>query len=332
MRRTLAPILVATACAVAATGAAAQAPAQSAAGGATTKPARARTLLGIPGAYRLGAGRISFVGRRIRVHLVVSRYVPGQAVTVRFTRGRATVRQVRRTVRRVPGSRKGYVNASYTPGAEGRIRVRVLHGATSAQVRFVAKDRVDVIRPESSRGDGGLRVRFLQERLFALHFKVNRTGVFDRATGRAVLAFRKVNGFGRTRTAGPRIYSMLGANRGAFVPKYPSHGRHVEGDLTHQVLALINEGGTVFRVYHMSSGKPSTPTVRGHFRVQWKRPGTNSHGMVNSSFFYGGYAIHGYADVPVYPASHGCLRVPIPNSHAIMRWVKIGTPVDVYRR
>ena len=95
MRRTLAPTLVAPACAVAATGAAAQAPADSAAGAPATKPARARTLIGIPGAYRLGTGRISFVGRRIRVHLVVSRYVPRQVVTVRFTRGRATVKQVR---------------------------------------------------------------------------------------------------------------------------------------------------------------------------------------------------------------------------------------------
>jgi lipoprotein-anchoring transpeptidase ErfK/SrfK len=34
--------------------------------------------------------------------------------------------------------------------------------------------------------------------------------------------------------------------------------------------------------------------------------------------------------VPVYAASHGCLRVPIPNAPAIFAWVQIGTAVDVY--
>ena len=36
--------------------------------------------------------------------------------------------------------------------------------------------------------------------------------------------------------------------------------------------------------------------------------------MVHSSYFIRGYAIHGYPSVPNYPASHGCLRVPIPNA------------------
>ena len=52
--------------------------------------------------------------------------------------------------------------------------------------------------------------------------------------------------------------------------------------------------------------------------------------MVDSSYFIGGYAIHGYADVPNYPASHGCLRVPIPNARQIYDWVDIGDPIFVY--
>jgi lipoprotein-anchoring transpeptidase ErfK/SrfK len=80
----------------------------------------------------------------------------------------------------------------------------------------------------------------------------------------------------------------------------------------------------------MSSGKPSTPTVIGRFRVYTKEFGTNTHGMVDSSYFIRGYAIHGYAEVPTYAASHGCLRVPIPNAAAIYGWVTLGMPVDVY--
>ncbi len=80
----------------------------------------------------------------------------------------------------------------------------------------------------------------------------------------------------------------------------------------------------------MSSGKPSTPTVIGRFQVYSKTPGTNSKGMVDSNYFIRGYAIHGYAEVPTYAASHGCLRVPIPDAPAIYGWVQTGTPVDVY--
>ena len=68
----------------------------------------------------------------------------------------------------------------------------------------------------------------------------------------------------------------------------------------------------------------------GKFSFYLKTPGTNSHGMVDSNYFIGGYAIHGYADVPNYPASHGCLRVPIPNARQIYDWVQIGDPIFVY--
>jgi lipoprotein-anchoring transpeptidase ErfK/SrfK len=80
----------------------------------------------------------------------------------------------------------------------------------------------------------------------------------------------------------------------------------------------------------MSSGKPSTPTVIGHFTVYLKSFGVNSEGMVDSNYFIRGYAIHGYAEVPTYAASHGCLRVPIPDAPTIYGWVRYGTPVDVY--
>jgi len=117
---------------------------------------------------------------------------------------------------------------------------------------------------------------------------------------------------------------------GAFHVRYRSDGRHVEADLTKQVLAEIEPGGRVKTVYTISSGKPSTPTVLGRFQVYEKTPGENSEGMVDSNYFIRGYAIHGYAEVPTYAASHGCLRAPIPDAPAIYSWVEVGTPVDVY--
>jgi lipoprotein-anchoring transpeptidase ErfK/SrfK len=145
-----------------------------------------------------------------------------------------------------------------------------------------------------------------------------------------VLAFRKVTGMARTTNASVVVMRALAHGKGTFKIRHPEHGRHIEGDLSRQVIALV-DGGRVQRIYPVSSGKPSTPTVTGSFKVYSKTPGTNAKGMVDSAYFIGGYATHGYPSVPVYPASHGCLRVPIPEARSLFNWIAIGTPVDVYR-
>jgi hypothetical protein len=127
-----------------------------------------------------------------------------------------------------------------------------------------------------------------------------------------------------------RVFGLLGRGAGGFHVRYRSDGRHVEANLTRQLLAEIEPGGRVHAIYEMSSGKPSTPTVIGRFQVYEKSPGYNAKGMLDSNYFIRGYAIHGYAEVPTYAASHGCLRVPIPNAASIFAWVRVGTPVDVY--
>jgi lipoprotein-anchoring transpeptidase ErfK/SrfK len=52
--------------------------------------------------------------------------------------------------------------------------------------------------------------------------------------------------------------------------------------------------------------------------------------MVDSNYFIGGYAVHGYPDVPTYPASHGCLRIPIPDASFVFGWIRLGQRIDVY--
>ena len=54
--------------------------------------------------------------------------------------------------------------------------------------------------------------------------------------------------------------------------------------------------------------------------------------MVYSSYFQGGYAVHGYPSVPAtYPASHGCIRVPVPDARRIYGEIKLGERIFVYR-
>ena len=135
------------------------------------------------------------------------------------------------------------------------------------------------------------------------------------------MAFRKVNRMSRRYDADRRVISKVLAGKGAFKPRHPDAGRHVEADISRQVLALI-EGEKVVATYHTSTGAPGTPTIIGSFRVYLKTPGTNAKGMVHSSYFIRGYAIHGYIDVPAFNASHGCLRVPIPDAWRIFTWIR----------
>jgi lipoprotein-anchoring transpeptidase ErfK/SrfK len=144
-----------------------------------------------------------------------------------------------------------------------------------------------------------------------------------------VMAFRKVNGMARSYDADRRVVHKVLAGKGAFKPRHPHAGHHAEADLSRQVLALIDHG-KVLRTYHMSSGKPSTPTIIGTFHVYLKTPGTNAKGMVDSNYFIRGYAIHGYFDVPAFNASHGCLRIPIPDARSVFNWLRYGDPVIVY--
>jgi lipoprotein-anchoring transpeptidase ErfK/SrfK len=116
---------------------------------------------------------------------------------------------------------------------------------------------------------------------------------------------------------------------GHFKVRYPGHGKHIEADLSRQVFAMIR-GRRVERIYHTSTGSPATPTIRGNFRFYRSQPGLNGKGMLHSQYFIRGYAIHGYHSVPVYPASHGCLRVPMADARAIFDWVRLGDRIDVY--
>ena len=95
------------------------------------------------------------------------------------------------------------------------------------------------------------------------------------------------------------------------------------------MLALIY-GDSVYRIYPISSGKPSTPTILGHFRVYLRTPGYLPDGMYYSDFFHGGYAIHGYNPAPDYPASHGCRHLPIVDAISVFNWLNYGDVVDVY--
>jgi L,D-transpeptidase catalytic domain len=280
--------------------------------------------------HAFGKPPFELVGGRMVVRGIVVPYVAGQGVKVSFYLDGRKVGV--KTVSVLPvGNGAGQFHINYASGSPGLVEARAVHYATPQQGAFTARSRgVRFVSANLGVGAQGPSVRLLQSELNALHYVVPLSGVFDEATGRAVIAYRKITGLARVPSTDARVFDLLQRGAGGFRVRYRSDGRHVEADLTRQVLAEIEPGGRVRAIYTMSSGKPSTPTVIGRFQVYSKTPGTNSEGMVDSNYFIRGYAIHGYAEVPAYAASHGCLRVPIPDAAAIYGWVQTGTPVDVY--
>jgi hypothetical protein len=286
-----------------------------------------------PGKARLQVKRLRsgpvLPGDSVRVRVVVQPYVGFQEVAVRVLRGGKRRAELKAPVVPGPGGR-GIATVTYRATGAGRFAVRAVHAATPLQAAFRAGPRHVTVRALEARlGDRGRPVRILQRALVARHYVVGRRGRYDDRTARAVTTFRKVVGLRRTDVATPDLFRRLARGQGAFRVRFPGHGKHVEADLSRQVLALVR-GGRVQRIYPTSSGAPATPTVLGHFRVYLKTPGTNAKGMVDSNYFIRGYAIHGYASVPVFNASHGCLRVPVPDAASINRWLKLGDRVDVY--
>jgi lipoprotein-anchoring transpeptidase ErfK/SrfK len=259
---------------------------------------------------------------------VVKPYVSGEALTLYALRRGKASKKVRRAV-----GRRGRYEFRFKVGNVGPVRLVVKHRASAGQAAFRTRsETIQVVDWEAGAGSSGVKVLLLQRGLVKLGFATPVTGQFDGLTANAVNAFRKTNGMGRDGYAMKSVYAKVLRGEGAYQLRYPNsgtHGKHVEFDWSRQVLVLADHGKP-YRTYHVSSGKPSTPTVFGSYRFYRQEPGTNSHGMVYSSYFIGGYAIHGYASVPNFAASHGCLRVPIPNAVSIYNWIDLGDPIQTY--
>lgn len=277
-------------------------------------PAAAKLVLSLTGIA--DGGRVYVLkGQKEHVTGTLAPFVDGQKVRVALYRGSKKVGH--RTVDVKKRSSGGVFSVDFRVSKSGDYTVRASHDATPEQAAATAKPRrLGAVSP------GGGTARRLLER--GLH----RLG-YAGSTDRQLLAFRKVNRMSRNSSASRAVFEKVFAGRGGYHLRYGSAGKHVEANLERQVLVLADHGRAE-RIYHMSSGKPSTPTVRGSFRFYSKTAGTNSHEMFDSNYFIGGYAIHGYPEVPAYAASHGCIRVSNADAPAIFAWIALGDRIFVY--
>jgi hypothetical protein len=208
--------------------------------------------------------------------------------------------------------------------------------AIAAEGRLLTTVRLGV-RPGDLSAESGEQgylysVRGVQQRLAELAYldASEVTGTLDYLTEQALLAFQGWEALDRTGTVtGQTQVALFKASRP--LPAARRRDRRIEIYRDRGVL-LMAEDGEVVRAVHTSTGSLGR-TPEGDFHVyakslySWSVP---FHvWMPYAAYFRGGIAMHQSPDVPSYPASHGCVRLPDGEADRVYRFVDVGTPVDV---
>jgi hypothetical protein len=157
----------------------------------------------------------------------------------------------------------------------------------------------------------------------------------------ALIAFQKVEGRPRT---GRLTRDELEALRRAVTPPPLEQGEmHLEVDLYRQILLVVDAGGAVIRILPVSSGSNKcfteggrtrrAVTPVGRFKIERKIGGWRKSPLgllYYPLYFYNGTAIHGNPAVPPFPASHGCIRLPMFAAIEISRLIPTGIPLIIH--
>ena len=188
-------------------------------------------------------------------------------------------------------------------------------------------------RAETGENDYFYGVRGVQRRLAELGYldRSEVTGTIDYLTEQALLAFQGWEDLDRTGTVtGQTQVALFSASK----PKPAARrlGKRIEIYRDRGVL-LMAEDGEVVRAVHTSTGASGWSTPEGEFEVyakvlySWSVP--FQVWMPFAAYFRGGIATHQSPDVPSYPASHGCVRLPEGEAERVYRFVDVGTPAAV---
>jgi hypothetical protein len=209
--------------------------------------------------------------------------------------------------------------------------------AIATEGRFVTMLRLG-LRPGAWRGEKGEKDYLYSTR--GVELRLAALGYLDRSdvgaadaylTDQALLAFQGWEELDRTGTVtGQTQLALFRANRPRPMSRRP--GRRIEIHRDLGVLLMV-EDGEVVRAVHASTGAPGWSTPVGDFNVytkalySWSVP--FQVWMPFAAYFRGGIATHQSPDVPSYPASHGCVRLPEGEAERVYRFVDVGTPVAV---
>ncbi len=197
-------------------------------------------------------------------------------------------------------------------------------------------------------GDKGNAVKRLQRRLAKGPLDPGPVdGSYGPQTVQAVWALEKLAGVPVDGNWGPLDDdAMQRLERGELAKPSAKHGkRWVEFDLSRQVMTVYDPGRSEpVLISHGSSGSGipwkneehsgSSITPPGDFVISrrisgWRESSLDIGRLYNPLYFNGGIAFHGAQSVPLYPASHGCVRLPMHIAEYLPQELPNGTPVHV---
>jgi len=181
------------------------------------------------------------------------------------------------------------------------------------------------------------KLRVAQRRLIDLGYLPagSADGRLGPQTQEAILAFQKWERLDRTGLLDARTKARLQTALRPTPRESLAAGKRAEVLLDRQVALLIDDNRVVSAIA-VSTGKPSTPTPPGHYRVYakiqrwWSTP--FREWLPWAVPFVGGIAFHEFPDVPAYPASHGCVRQVPAVARMTYDFADVGMPVDVIAR
>lgn len=173
--------------------------------------------------------------------------------------------------------------------------------------------RAHVVLPRLALGNRSSAVAQMGDQLRRLHYAAPYGATFDGRMLDAVFAFQKVQGLPRTGAVDARFWRAL-ANPRSAAPRHATPASHLEIDKGRQVLYVVRGSKVALIVPISTAGLAGTLTPVGRFAIYRKVAGFDPSPLgtlYDPMYFTGGYAIHGNPSVPPYPASHGCVRVPM---------------------
>jgi N-acetylmuramoyl-L-alanine amidase len=249
---------------------------------------------------------------------LTARLVPSRAGTVRL--------RIWNGPRLVAGLRRpGSARLRLTPPRPASYRAEVTAIPRAGYLGVHKVLQATVIQPNLQLGAYGPSVRVLEERLAAMHYALRGIDShFGDDTYEAVLAFQKVHGLTRTGRVDEALWRRIETSPPPTA-RYP--GNHVEVDKSRQVLFEVR-GGRVVLAVHVSTGATGNTPI-GVWHV-YRRVTGFDWVLYYPTYFLRGFAIHGYPDVPAYPASHGCVRVPMWVAQRLYEMDSYGDAVYVY--
>jgi peptidoglycan hydrolase-like protein with peptidoglycan-binding domain len=177
-------------------------------------------------------------------------------------------------------------------------------------------------------------IKWAEQRLADLSFRPGSIdGEFDTQTRSAVIAFQKWEGLSRTGTIGASTWTLLQTATRPTPTRVGATNPWIEVDKTKQVLLFCKDGQVVWTL-PVSTGSASVGVITpsGTFAIRSKTTELEPCYLPLYVTTYQGsqIAIHGYPNVPTYPASHGCIRTQIWDQDALWPIVSVGYACYIY--